>query len=253
MMAMANESNLTRLVADLGRDLATDLRSVILYGSAARGDPSGSSSDLNLLIVVADDSPGKLVRVSKTAREWVKAGNPPLLFVTAEWIRRSTDVFPIEFLDMLDHRRVCFGDDPLAGVTVSTANLRLQCEREIRSILLKLRASWLQSHDDSGKLFEILASSFGPATAIARAALRLAGERAPAQAGETFQAAARVFGIDAAPLLEAAAVKREGGARDLPRMTRVFLGWFAQIEALGRALDASSGVAADPGSTKPLH
>jgi hypothetical protein len=142
---------------------------------------------------------------------------------------------------MLEHRRVCFGDDPLSGAAVSMANLRLECEREIRSVLLKLRAAWLHEHDNAGALFDILVSSFGPATAIARAALRLAGESPPAQAGETFQAVARVYGIDAAPLLEAATVKRERRARDLDRMRRLFLGWIGQMEALCRALDAPIG------------
>jgi hypothetical protein len=143
----------------------------------------------------------------------------------------------MEFLDMLDHRKVLAGDDPLAGVAVSRENLRLQCEHEVRSILLKLRASWLDVHDDARELFRLIASSLGPVAAVARAALRLSGEIVPSRTEEMFDAVARRFGVESAPLQEAAALKRAGRAGDLARMKEVFLACFDQIEALGRALD----------------
>lgn len=237
-MSVTIESRLSSLVEDLRGSLGSRLVSVVLYGSAARGDHSGASSNLNLLVVVTDDAPERLVAAARTQRAWVKAGNHPLLFVTPEWIRGSTDVFPIEFLDMLDHRKVVFGEDPLAGVAVSKANLRLQCEHELRSLLLKLRAAWLDVHDDARGLFELVAGSFGPVTAVARAALRLTGADLPSRSEDLLRAAASRFGLDAAPLLEAAALKRAGRPGDLAAMRSTFLGFFSQIETLGRALDS---------------
>jgi len=236
-MATTTESILSRLLEDLKDDLGGDLLAVVLYGSAARGEHAGAASNLNLLVVVADDSPQRIVAAAKTQRHWVKAGHPPLLFVTPEWIRCSTDVFPMEFLDLLDHRKILAGDDPLAGVTVSSENLRLQCEHEIRSILLKLRASWLDAHGDAREIFRLVTGSLGPVAAVARAALRLSGERVPPRTEEAFEAVARRFGLEASKLLAGAALKKSGREGDLARMKEVFLAYFSQIEALGRALD----------------
>jgi len=237
-MVTTTEATLSRLVEDLRGDLGGDLLSVVPESLTEKGEHAGAASNLNLLVVVADDSPQRIVAAAKTQRTWVKAGHHPLLFVTPEWIRRSTDVFPIEFLDMLDHRKVLAGADPLAGVAVSNVNLRLQCEHEIRSILLKLRASWLDAHGDAREIFGLVAGSLGPVAAISRAALRLAGENVPSGTEGVFEAVARRFGVEAVPLLDAAALKRSGRAGDHARMKGIFLAYFSQIEALGRALDS---------------
>ena len=48
---------LAKLVRALQSALPEGLMSVVLYGSAARGEYEKSTSDLNVLIVVADLSP----------------------------------------------------------------------------------------------------------------------------------------------------------------------------------------------------
>ena len=236
-MRESMESKLDRLVNDLRAALGDNLLSVVLYGSAARGDHAGAMSDLNVMVVARMDAPAMLEPAAKIQKDWVKGGNRHLLFVTPEWIRSATDVFPMEFLDMLDARRVLWGTEPLEGVAVTPANLRLPCEREIRTILLNLRASYLEVHDSAQGLLDLIVASYGPVTAIARAALRLSEEPVPARSDEMFEAAARRFGLEPASLRDAGTLKKAGRAESLPRMKSALLAWFAQIEALGRALD----------------
>ena len=237
-MATPMESKLDALIANLRGALHGDLVSVVLYGSAARDEHAGAASNLNLLVVVKDDGPERLLAAAGAQKRWVKEGNPPLLFVTPRWIHDSTDVFPMEFLDMLDHRKILAGADPLAGVAVSRANLRLQCEREARSILLKLRAAWIEASGDSRALRELVVQSLGPVMAVARGALRLVGEPVPSRTADVLQALARRFDVEAAPLSAAVAVKGAGPKQDSERLRVVFLRYFEAVERLGRALDA---------------
>lgn len=232
------EARLERLVRDLKRTLEGNLRSVVLYGSAARGDHAARTSDLNVMVEVTEGLPERLEPVAAVHRRWIREGNPPFLLVTTEWLRNSTDVFPLEFQDMLAAHRLLHGEDPLGAVTVSPEHLRHQCEHEIRSIVLKLRSGYLDAFEKASRLLDLIVASYGSVATVARAALRLAGDEVPSHSGDVFEAVAKRFGLDPGPLHEVAALKRGGRAGDHERMKSVFLGYFDQVLALGRALDA---------------
>lgn len=245
------EEKLGRLVDDLQSALGPNLSSVILYGSAARGDHAGINSDLNVMVEVENGSPLALEPAAPVQRKWKRDGNPPLLFVTGEWIRNSTDVFPLEFTDMLEAHRVLHGEDPLGGARVSRANLRHQCEHEIRSLVLHLRAAYLDAHGKASRLLELVVGSFGSMATVARASLRLVGDEVPLHNEEVLEAAARRFGLDGRALRAASEIKKGRKERDIDAMKSIFLGWFDQIAALGRALDALRTEA--PGSDEQEH
>ena len=61
---------LGRLVADLEGALGERLVSVVLYGSAARGDYQEKTSDFNLLLVLRDLEPAPLEALSPARRRW---------------------------------------------------------------------------------------------------------------------------------------------------------------------------------------
>jgi len=62
-----------------------------------------------------------------------------MIFTVSEFLS-SDDVFPIEYLDMKDGHKLLYGRDFLSEINVSDANLRHECEFDLRSKLLKLRA-----------------------------------------------------------------------------------------------------------------
>ena len=51
----------------------------------------------------------------------------------------SADVFAIELLDIGQHHRVLFGEDPVADIEVPMNLHRVQVEHELRTALQKLR------------------------------------------------------------------------------------------------------------------
>jgi hypothetical protein len=194
-MAEQLDPKLETLAADLERTLGEDLVSLVLYGSAARGD-ARAGADVNLLLILADASPAALRPLGPLVHRWVKAGHaPPLIFSEHGW-RASSDVFPMEIEDMRQAHRVLRGRDPLQGLETAPADQRQQLEREARTKLLQLRAEYAASGPHPKALEALLVSSASTFLALFRGVLRLKGSVPPHGAEELVGAAARVIGFE---------------------------------------------------------
>jgi len=91
---LSTEAKLKELVSRLKEAAAANLESVILYGSAARGNFHPDHSDLNVLCVLGSLAVEELGRVAPVVRWWVVEQQQPVpLFFTAEELRQSADVF----------------------------------------------------------------------------------------------------------------------------------------------------------------
>lgn len=182
---MADEiERATRLAKELARLYGPELASVVLYGSAARGEYRAGSSDLNLLVLLRDPSPAHLRRAAPAVRAWASRGDPPpTVFGWDEW-RRSADVFPLELADMREAHRVLHGADPFEGLVVDPEHLRLQLEHELKGKFLRLRRHYLLHAAEPAELGTLLARSLSTFLALFRGALRLAGDSAAGASAE---------------------------------------------------------------------
>ena len=133
------------LAHELERIYGDQLKSVVLYGSAASDDYSKKFSDFNVFCILGDPSPGALAKSNGLVRKWVKKGNPPPHFFDPKHIETSLDVFPMEFMDIKDQHKVLLGKDPLHGISVDLKNLRHECESELKGKLLHLRAFYAEN------------------------------------------------------------------------------------------------------------
>lgn len=184
------------------------LVSVVLYGSAARGDFHEGVSDLNMLVLLRDTRPSTLRRGSGMARDWAKQGNPPPLILGADEWSRSADAFPIEFADIQTAHRILHGTDPFADVVVDREHLRLQCEHELKGKQIQLREGYLLSAEQPKELGALLVHSFSTFLVLFRTVLRLAGGPVSHDAEETIAEVARRVGFDVAPLRDILAARR---------------------------------------------
>jgi hypothetical protein len=190
---------LDELVSQLRAAYGTALRSVVLYGSAARSDHDAKRSDYNVLVIVDALDPSRLAAASAASRAWAEAGNPaPLTLTMSEW-RGSSDIFPMEYADILEHHSVLHGDPPFDGIRVEQRDLRLQLEQEAMGKLLKLRQGVLASGNDAGRQVELLAASASAIMIILRALVRLHGKTAPRDNVALVEEAGRTAGFDSAP------------------------------------------------------
>ena len=192
---------LDELVAQLRAAYGDALRSVVLYGSAAAGGAEhvAKRSDFNVLIIVNEVPLGRLRELSAVTRAWRDAGNhPPMTFTDSEW-RASSDVFPMEYADILERNKVLYGNPPFDGISVDRNDLRLQVEREAMGVLLRLRGGVLLAGNDSGEQIKLMTASLSTLMVVFRGLLRLAGRTPPHGHAEIAREVGALTGIDASP------------------------------------------------------
>src|SRR6476620_9627927 len=174
---------LEELVRQLQLAYQGGLRSVVLFGSAVAGEHDPKKSDYNVLVIVDSLPLERLRAVAAVSKAWAEDGNPPpMTFTTSEW-KSSSDIFPMEYDDILHRHRVLYGDPPFNGIRVSTSDLRLQVEQQTMGKLLQLRQATMGAGGDSKLQLEVLEKSLSTLMVIFRGVSRLHGQ-APSQVYE---------------------------------------------------------------------
>jgi hypothetical protein len=225
------------LVTQLRAAYGSHLSSVVLYGSAAAGEHIPKQSDYNALVLLDRIDPATLAAASAVAQAWRDAGNPPPMTMTVgEW-QRSSDVFPMEYADILDRHRVLYGTPPFEGISVSRENLRLQLEQQVLGKLLQLRQGALLAGTDGKRQLELITASLSTMMVLFRAVLRLHGEKPEGDNVALAQRVAALAEMDATPFVRAVRHVR-GEAKLAPNDAGpVLAGYLTGIERLNAYLD----------------
>jgi hypothetical protein len=167
---------LDELVRQLQLAYGDGLRSVVLFGSAVAGEHRAKLSDYNVLVIVDSLPLDRLRAVAAVSKAWAEDGNPPpMTFTTQEW-RSSSDIFPMEYADILERHRVLHGDPPFDGIRVNPADLRLQVEHQTMGKLLQLRQAIMAAGGDSALQLDVLDKSLSTLMVIFRAVVRMNSE-----------------------------------------------------------------------------
>jgi predicted nucleotidyltransferase len=199
MQMNANELKLLDGLVDKLKIADGRLRAVILYGSAAAGEYHPEFSDLNVLCVMERLDATTLKSLSPVIAWWRDQKQPPLMLLTVDELRKSADVFAIEFYDMKARHRVLYGDDILSTLEVPMSLHRLQVERELRTNLIKLRTHYLASGGDAKRIARLMADSVSSFVTLFQHALIAMGEQPPAQKREVVRRIASLLKFDAKP------------------------------------------------------
>jgi len=226
------------LVKQLKQAMPAGLRSVVLYGSAATGDHIEGKSDYNILIVADRLGLAELDALSKPAVAWAKAGNRPPLLFTPQQLKASADVFAIELCDMQQSRKILFGEDLLADITVKPEHLRLELERDLKARLLQLRERYLLTRGKSRLVAELLTSSLSTFLVLFRAALRLYQPDVPARKLDALRALAQHVGFDAQAFLTIYELKERRKTRREVSPVSLFELYLKIIEQVVDAVDS---------------
>lgn len=227
-----------QLVEKLKEALGPRLKSVLLYGSAAAGDHLGEGSDFNILVALERLGLDELNALVPISERWVKDGNPPPLLFVRDRFMQSADVFPIEILDIRESHEVLFGENIVMELEVSKENLRLQLEHELKGKLIQLRAAFLLTKRNSGRIVALMVDSLSSFLVLARAALRLLQDQVPAQKMEALKLLAGHFQFDTRAF-ETVQKLKEGTskARDVDA-EQLFSQYLRTVEALTDRVDS---------------
>jgi predicted nucleotidyltransferase len=231
------EQILSQLVERLKEAFSDRLVSAVLYGSAVSGDWKEHSSDLNVLCVLDRLSPEEIAKSEPVFRWWRERGYPPPLLLTLEEVNTSTDCFPMEFHDMQERRRILYGADVIAGVTVDNSFYRAQVEHELRTkqILLRQKAAELVRNPD--RLMKLLTDSISTFCVLGRHALILSGNPPQWRKRDIVEGLENAMGkpLPASnEILSIRAAEKKGSAAAAPSL---FSGYLAETEALVRFVD----------------
>jgi hypothetical protein len=179
-----------------------NLVALMLYGSAARDDFHEKYSDVNLLGVLREIGGSALNSLAPVVHWWSKElHHRPPLFVTAEELKTSADVFAIETLDLKANHLLLAGQDVLSDLEVPMNLHRVQLEHELRALLMRLRHHYLLVSEDEHELEKTLAKSISSVLVLFRHALIAAGQPAvPEDKREALARVTEVFGINTAAL-----------------------------------------------------
>jgi hypothetical protein len=187
-------------------------------------------------------TPEALRRATRPLAGWPEELPLVPLFLSPAELAASTDVFPIELLDMRDRHRVLWGEDPLAALTVEETDLRRQLEAELRGKWLRLRQAYLRDTGDAEALRSLLRESLSTFQALFAAALRLRGEPEPPRRAELFARAWELFDLDAGVLERAVAIKEGKPGWPDAEMEGAFEQYLACVERLLAWVNGTEGV-----------
>jgi hypothetical protein len=208
-----------------------DLRSIVLYGSAAEGRMR-ATSDVNVIVVLARFDRTKVDALREPFRFANAAVGLTAMFLLEEEVREAAQEFAQKFADVRRRRVVLFGDDPFASLEIPRQALVRRVQQVLLNLTLRLRELYVERSLREEQAALTIAEVTGPLRTSAAAILELEGRGtfAPKEALEALVAELGRPELEA--LLPHLSEARERRALPAGRAAETF---FATLE-LARAL-----------------
>ena len=217
--------------------LGENLKSITVVGSSLTEDFRPGQSDINTVLVLGKQTLTSLNAVASMAKPMSKKKISPPLLMTQSYIERSRDVFGVEFLDFQLAHETIMGDDPFASLVFDKKDIRIQCERELKAMLIRLRQGYIAAAANKKLVRDILISTARGMAPLLRAMLWLKDIDRTARAKPTFNSAAGEFSIDTNPLKSAIIWRHEKIRLSETEMENSFESVYSVIEQLAGIVD----------------
>ncbi len=154
-----------------------NLRSVVLYGSAAEGRLR-ATSDVNLILVLRAFDAAQ----ADALREPLRLGQAAIalrpMFLLESEIAGAAEAFAQKFDDIAHRRKVLHGDDPFATLAISPDVLRRRVRQILLNLSLRLRAGYVARSLRQEQAALLVAEAAGPLRSAAASLLELQGRPA---------------------------------------------------------------------------
>lgn len=221
----------------LTSEFADNLLSMTVIGSSLGEDYQPGLSDINTIVVLDHRTLTALNTIAALARPMGKKKIACPLLMTPAYIERSLDVFGVEFLDFQLSHQTVLGDDPFESLAFDKKDVRLQCERELKATLIRLRQGYITSAANRRVVRDILISTVKGLMPILRAMLWLKDIERPRCVELTINRAADVFALGAELLLTVDDWRLEGTKINQQQMQEAFEAMYETVEKLSVIVD----------------
>ena len=212
------------------RDLTFE--AILVYGSAARGEFLPGYSNINVLIVLEHVTQPELQQWSGIHKQWAREKFVAPLFLTHKDLQQSSDVFPLEFLDIKEQHVLLEGRDPFPELHVNTTNLFLQCRQEVHSNLLRVRQNYVEGWGKIEAIQTLLPLSLTSLLPCLRGLYRLLDLPSNLKSPEVLDELKVTLDMDPLVFLEVWRLKRglsTPGKHELPKLLERYLVGLEQL------------------------
>jgi hypothetical protein len=234
---MVPEKQITEFVSRMRSAAGGNLRSVVLYGSAAAGEFHPDFSNVNLLCVLGETSFAALSAIAPIVKWWTDKKHHPPLVLTADELNRSADVFSIELLDMKQWHRVLFGDNFLSSLQIPLHLHRAQLEYELREKTILLRQEMMRFSDHSRELWNLLLQSLPAFATLFRHTLIAMGIEAPTAKREAIQVLSTHIRFDPSPFLQLLDIREKKVERKQFDIKEICSRYLIAVEQITNSVD----------------
>jgi len=183
---------------------------IVLYGSAAEG-ALRPSSDVNVIVVLErfdKDGAERLRTPAMVAHAAVKLS---AMYLLRDEVEAAAQAFAQKFADVRRRRRLLYGVDPFAAVTIPRGALITRLNQVLLNLSLRLRAAYVTRGHHDEQLAGVAADVAAPLRTAAASLLELEGQ-GPRSPKDALAHVAASFGPEWTPVL---ARLTEARAREL--------------------------------------
>ena len=178
----------------------SNIKSVCLYG---KDHLSGDKKVvLHVLFVLENEVDSSFFLENNRLIKKFAGANIVPFFLTIKHIETSQDVFPLEFLNMKSAYTLVYGKDFLKDININMGNLRLECEQQLKGLLIRFYQIFIELGDDRKKLRSIVNSSLDVVFGVFVGILFLKNNKYFVNQCEILEELERTFNIDKTALMD---------------------------------------------------
>jgi len=160
-------------VKDVAKGYGNELEGMLLYGSAVRGEFLPGRSNLNLILVMSSYDLSLLKKYDTIHKRWSKEQVVVPLFLTAGDLQSASQVFPLEYQDILECHRLLWGQDPFVGLKIDVRYLAAEVLQALRGNLFRLRQRLVEGRSTEEAMIILLSLSITALLPVLRGLQRL--------------------------------------------------------------------------------
>ena len=214
------------------------IHSVHIVGSALTLDFDPKISDINSVVVLGQMDLKFLEFLAPLGKKYGKKRIAAPLIMTPQYITKSLDVFPIEFLNITQLHLTVFGDDVFQALEIKKSDLRRQCERELKVKLIGLRQGYISAAGDQKTLARSFAESISGYMPLFKSLILLLGKTPPRNNADILSVLEEVTGVSTEAFKMVLNQKKKKTKPSIEQLNMVFEDYYAAIEKLGDITDA---------------
>jgi len=146
------QNNISAYASGLRETGGDAVRSLILFGRVLDASFDVEHQAIRNIVVLDRVDLDLLRRIGQAGTRWGGLGMTAPLVMTPDYIKSSLDTFPLELLDIQMRHKTVFGDDPFDALSFEEGHVRLQCERDLKTVLIGMRQGLLATGGDDRRL-----------------------------------------------------------------------------------------------------